>query len=114
VITIEFPHLMQLMAQNQFDTIYHEHFTYFSFLSAERIFAAQGLTLFDVEELPTHGGSLRIYACHVGDPTKAVTPRAQELRRREIAAGFERIETYANFGSRSKRPSGSSLISSLR
>jgi 2-polyprenyl-3-methyl-5-hydroxy-6-metoxy-1,4-benzoquinol methylase len=102
VITIEFPHLMQLMAQNQFDTIYHEHFTYFSFLSAERMFAAQGLTLFDVEELPTHGGSLRIYACHVGDPTKAVTPRAQELRRREIAAGFERIETYANFGEQVK------------
>jgi SAM-dependent methyltransferase len=98
VITIEFPHLMQLMAQNQFDTIYHEHFTYFSFLSAEKMFAAQGLTLFDVEELPTHGGSLRIYACHAGDTTKAVTPRARELRKREIDAGFERIETYANFG----------------
>jgi SAM-dependent methyltransferase len=102
VITIEFPHLMQLMAQNQFDTIYHEHFTYFSFLSAERMFAAQGLTLFDVEELPTHGGSLRIYARHAGDATKAVTARALGLREREIDAGFERIETYASFGDQVK------------
>jgi 2-polyprenyl-3-methyl-5-hydroxy-6-metoxy-1,4-benzoquinol methylase len=102
VVTIEFPHLMQLMAQNQFDTIYHEHFTYFSFLSAERMFAAQGLTLFDVEELPTHGGSLRIYARHAGDTAKAVTPRALDLRKREIDAGFERIETYATFGDQVK------------
>jgi 2-polyprenyl-3-methyl-5-hydroxy-6-metoxy-1,4-benzoquinol methylase len=102
VITIEFPHLMQLMAQNQFDTIYHEHFTYFSFLSAERMFAAQGLTLFDVEELPTHGGSLRIYARHAGDTTQPVTARALDLRKREIDAGFERIETYANFGDQVK------------
>jgi SAM-dependent methyltransferase len=62
IVTIEFPHLMRLMEQSQFDTIYHEHFSYFSLLSAERIFAAHGLALFDVEELPTHGGSLRIYA----------------------------------------------------
>ncbi len=62
VITIEFPHLMRLVAENQFDTIYHEHYSYFSFLTAERIFAAHQLTLFDVEELPTHGGSLRIFA----------------------------------------------------
>ena len=73
VVTIEFPHLMRLMAENQFDTIYHEHFCYFSFVSAERIFAEQGLTLFDVEELPTHGGSLRVYACHAGDATKPIT-----------------------------------------
>ena len=66
VVTIEFPHLVRLMEENQFDTIYHEHFSYFSFLTAERIFAAHGLTLFDVEELPTHGGSLRIYARHAG------------------------------------------------
>src|SRR5256885_6959777 len=69
VITIEFPHLMRLMQENQFDTIYHEHFSYFSFLTAERIFAAHGLTLFDVDELPTHGGSLRIYASHADDPS---------------------------------------------
>ena len=64
VITMEFPHLLRLMAENQFDTIYHEHFSYFSFVAVERVFAHHGLTLFDVEELPTHGGSLRIYARH--------------------------------------------------
>jgi SAM-dependent methyltransferase len=100
VVTIEFPHLMRLIAENQFDTIYHEHFTYFSFVSAETIFAAQGLTLFDVEELPTHGGSLRIYARHSTDATKPVTRRAEDLRQREIDAGFLRLETYATFGER--------------
>ena len=64
VLTMEFPHLLRLMRENQFDTIYHEHFSYFSFLTVEKIFAAHGLVLFDVEELPTHGGSLRIYARH--------------------------------------------------
>ena len=97
VVTIEFPHLMRLMAENQFDTIYHEHFSYFSFVSAERVFAAQGLTLFDVEEIPTHGGSLRIYACHADDSTKPVTARIDGLRRREVDAGLEHIETYASF-----------------
>ena len=72
VITLEFPHLMRLMAENQFDTIYHEHFSYFSFTTVEKMFAAHGLVLFDVEELPTHGGSLRIYARHTGDETKPV------------------------------------------
>ena len=97
VLTIEFPHLMRLMAENQFDTIYHEHFSYFSFLTAERIFAAHGLTLFDVEELPTHGGSLRIYGRHVEDTAKLVTERALRLRARELDAGLERLETYASF-----------------
>jgi SAM-dependent methyltransferase len=97
VITIEFPHLMRLMQENQFDTIYHEHFSYFSFLTAERIFAAHGLILFDVEELPTHGGSLRIYACNADDPSKPVSERAAKLRRREESAGFTRLETYASF-----------------
>jgi SAM-dependent methyltransferase len=97
VVTIEFPHLMRLMAENQFDTIYHEHFSYFSFTTAERIFAAHGLTLFDVEELPTHGGSLRIYARHADDFGKPVTERAARLRGREAAAGLDRIETYASF-----------------
>jgi hypothetical protein len=102
VVTIEFPHLMRLMAENQFDTIYHEHFSYFSFLSAEKIFAAQGLTLFDVEELPTHGGSLRIYARHADDTTKAVTGRATALRQREIDTGLLRVETYAGFSEQVK------------
>ena len=102
VITIEFPHLMRLMAESQFDTIYHEHFSYFSFLAAEKIFAAQGLTLFDVEELTTHGGSLRIYARHEHDRSHPVTPRVEELRQREIAAGLLRLETYADFGEKVK------------
>ena len=97
VITIEFPHLMRLMEENQFDTIYHEHFSYFSFRTAGRIFAAHGLTLFDVEELPTHGGSLRIYARHADDAAKPVTERATRLLAREEAAGFDRLETYASF-----------------
>ncbi len=102
VVTIEFPHLMRLIAESQFDTIYHEHFSYFSFVSAEKIFAAQGLTLFDVEELPTHGGSLRVYARHAGDTTKPITKRAVELRQREIDGGLLRIETYAHFGEQVK------------
>jgi SAM-dependent methyltransferase len=102
VVTIEFPHLMRLMAENQFDTIYHEHFSYFSFISAEKIFAGHGLTLFDVEELPTHGGSLRIYARRADDASKPVTRRAEELRQWEIDAGFLRVETYAHFGEQVK------------
>jgi SAM-dependent methyltransferase len=102
VVTIEFPHLMRLMAENQFDTIYHEHFSYFSFLSAERIFAGQGLTLFDVDELPTHGGSLRIYARHSDDGARPVTERARALRQREVDAGLLRLETYAGFAEQVK------------
>ena len=97
VITIEFPHLMQLVANNQFDTIYHEHFSYFSWVSAERIFAAHGLVLFDVEELPTHGGSLRIYARHAADDTKPVTARARALRQREVDAGLLSLDYYRSF-----------------
>ena len=97
VVTVEFPHLMRLMAENQFDTIYHEHFSYFSYLSAERIFAAHGLALFDVEELPTHGGSLRIYARHADDTAKPVAERATKLRAREVSAGLDRLETYDSF-----------------
>jgi SAM-dependent methyltransferase len=97
VVTIEFPHLQRLMDENQFDTIYHEHFSYFSFSTAERIFAAHGLTLFDVEELPTHGGSLRIYARHAADRSRPVSERAQALRAQEDAAGFNKLERYASF-----------------
>jgi SAM-dependent methyltransferase len=99
--TIEFPHLVRLMAENQFDTIYHEHFSYFSFLAVERIFAAHGLTVFDVEELSTHGGSLRIYARH-GEESPPVTDRARALRQRELDAGLLRLETYAGFGEQVK------------
>ena len=100
VITMEFPHLQQLMEQNQFDTIYHEHFSYLSFTTVERIFAHHGLTLFDVEELPTHGGSLRIYARHDNDATKPVGERVTALRQRELDKGFTRLETYADFAER--------------
>ena len=96
-ITIEFPHLEQLVAGNQFDTIYHEHFSYFSLYSAERIFAAHGLTLFDVEELPTHGGSLRIYARHSDDVERPLTPRLLAVRDREIAGGVNTLAYYASF-----------------
>jgi 2-polyprenyl-3-methyl-5-hydroxy-6-metoxy-1,4-benzoquinol methylase len=102
VITMEFPHLMQLMEQNQFDTIYHEHFSYFSFLTVQAIFAAHGLVLFDVEELPTHGGSLRIFARHAEDSTKPVGPRVIELRAREESAGYARLETYSRFAEQVK------------
>jgi len=97
VITLEFPHLCRLMEGNQFDTIYHEHFSYFSFLTAEKALARHELTVFDVEELPTHGGSLRVYARHSEDGTKPVTPRVAELRRQEQKLGFERLETYTAF-----------------
>src|SRR6478609_9950194 len=77
VITVEFPHLMRLMEENQFDTIYHEHFSYFSFITAARIMSAHGLRIFDVEEISTHGGSLRIYCCHDEDESKPTTERAK-------------------------------------
>lgn len=102
IITMEFPHLMRLMQESQFDTIYHEHFSYFSFTTVEKVFAAHGLTLFDVEELPTHGGSLRIYARHSADTGKPVTERVTELRSREAAAGFTRLETYFEFSEKVK------------
>jgi SAM-dependent methyltransferase len=98
VITMEFPHLMRLMAENQFDTIYHEHFSYLSFSTVEQIFAHHGLTLFDVEELPTHGGSLRIYGRHTENEALPVGDRANELRQREINEGFRSLDRYIGFG----------------
>ncbi len=97
VITMEFPHLLCLMEGNQFDTIYHEHFSYLSFLTVEKIFAAHGLVLFDVEEIPTHGGSLRIYARHRDDTSKTVENHVIELRTREEKAGFARLDHYFPF-----------------
>jgi SAM-dependent methyltransferase len=97
IITIEFPHLLRLIAENQFDTIYHEHFSYFSLMTVERIFAAHALTLFDVEELPTHGGSLRIYACHADRAREPVSDRVTDLRAREESAGLCRLDRYASF-----------------
>lgn len=102
IITMEFPHLMRLVEENQFDTIYHEHFSYFSFITVEKIFGKYGLTLFDVEELPTHGGSLRIYACHTEDTSKTVMERVRELRSSEVAGGFKNLEHYFSFSQKVK------------
>jgi len=100
VITMEFPHLMRLIEDNQWDTIYHEHFSYFSFLTVARVFQAHGLRLFDVEELSTHGGSLRIYGAHADDPGKLESDAARELAERERAAGYESLDTYLGYGRR--------------
>src|SRR5438094_6499763 len=103
VLTMEFPHLMRLMEENEFDTIYHEHFSYFSFLTARRVFAAHGMELFDVEELPTHGGSLRIFGRHAEDDTKPISSRVVELNTREEAAGLKRLESYCSFAEKAKK-----------
>ena len=100
VITMEFPHLLELIRHNQFDTIYHEHFSYFSFSVARDLFASHGLTLFDVERLPTHGGSLRIYAAHSSDASKAVTARVGDLLALEERSGLQQLATYQSFAER--------------
>src|SRR2546425_963283 len=97
VITMEFPHLMRLVAGNQFDTIYHEHFSYFSLLAVERLFAAHQLVVFDVQELKTHGGSLRIYVRHLEDSSKPIGQRVSELRADEEAAGLGHLHYYSAF-----------------
>jgi C-methyltransferase C-terminal domain/Putative zinc binding domain/Methyltransferase domain len=102
VVTMEFPHLQQLIEQNQFDTIYHEHFSYFSLVAAERIFAAHGLRIFDVDELWTHGGSLRIYACHAANERHGEAAALTGLRARELDAGYADIEAYAVFEERAR------------
>jgi SAM-dependent methyltransferase len=97
-ITMEFPHLLRLVEGNQFDTIYHEHFSYLGFRTVQRVFAHHGLELFDVEELPTHGGSLRIYAQHPG--ARPVGERVGALLETERCAGMERLDFYRSFGER--------------
>jgi SAM-dependent methyltransferase len=95
-VTMEFPHLLRLIENREWDTIYHEHFSYFSWLTVRRVFAAHGLRLYDVEELPTHGGSLRVYGCHAAAalPDSAAVG---DLERREHEAGLDRLETYLAF-----------------
>jgi SAM-dependent methyltransferase len=100
-ITLEFPHLLRLITGAEFDTIYHEHFSYFSFTTVERVFAAHGLRLFDVEEIPTHGGSLRIYACHAEDERRP-SDAAEELLERERREGLTEFATYTAFEKRPK------------
>ena len=99
VITLEFPHLERLISENQFDTIYHEHFSYFSILTIEHMAARHRLRIIDVDELPTHGGSLRVYLAHVGSARKP-SARVSELRRREEQLGFRSIAPYAAFSER--------------
>jgi 2-polyprenyl-3-methyl-5-hydroxy-6-metoxy-1,4-benzoquinol methylase len=103
VITLEFPHLMRLMEENQFDTIYHEHFSYFSLITVRKLFARHGLNIFDVEELPTHGGSLRLYACHQENDNRPVGERVHDLIHREKRAGFTTLEHYLSFGEKVKQ-----------
>lgn len=98
-ITLEFPHLMQLVKHNQFDTVYHEHFSYLSLLTVSRIFAVAGLRVFDVEELSTHGGSLRVYGVHDEDD-RATTSRVENLIQQETVAGLQSLETYQSFQAR--------------
>jgi SAM-dependent methyltransferase len=97
VLTMEFPHVMRLIDENQFDTIYHEHFSYFSLHTTRAIFEHHGLVLFDVEEIPTHGGSLRVYGRHVADRSKSVEPAVGELLARETSFGLTNVARYAGF-----------------
>ncbi len=97
VVTLEFPHLLRLVAGNQFDTIYHEHYSYFSFTTVRRVLEQHGLEVFDVEELSTHGGSLRIYSRHPGGRSEAISERVEELAARELAAGYATLEPYRAF-----------------
>ena len=97
VITMEFPHLYRLMESNQFDTIYHEHFSYLSFMTVEKVFAHHGITLFDVEELKSHGGSIRIFGRHSEDDSKPVGDRVNTLRQRELDEGFATLQKYRDF-----------------
>ena len=100
VATFEFPHIMNLIAENQFDTIYHEHWSYLSLGTTQQIFAEHGMTVFDVEELPTHGGSLRLFLRHADDDTKPVSSSVGELLEREREFGLFDLDTYRSFGER--------------
>lgn len=103
VVTIEFPHLLHTIEQNEFDQVYHEHFSYFSLFTTIRILAAHGLRVFDVEELPTHGGSLRVYACHVEDSSKPAGPAVERVLQAERAARLNTLEGYTTFAGRARK-----------
>ena len=102
IITMEFPHLRKLLEFNQFDTIYHEHFSYFSLVTVEKVFAGHGLVIFDVEEIPTHGGSLRIYARHDSDSSRPVLESVNRLRDLEMRAGFTDSGVYISYAEKVK------------
>lgn len=97
-ITFEFPHLQRLIAENQFDTVYHEHFSYLSLLALDKVFARHGLAVYDVERLPTHGGSLRLFVRHAEDGSRPVTAAVEDVRAGEAEAGLHLIDTYRSFG----------------
>ena len=101
-ITLEFPHLMRMIEHTQFDTAYHEHYSYFSLYTVERLFASAGLRIYDVEELVTHGGSLRVFGCHRDDP-RTNHPGVAALIATEATAGLRNIETYREFQARADR-----------
>jgi 2-polyprenyl-3-methyl-5-hydroxy-6-metoxy-1,4-benzoquinol methylase len=103
VLTLEFPHLLRLMEHNEFDTIYHEHFSYFSLLTTERILEAHGLRIFDVEELASHGGSLRVYACRAEDQSHDTQASVRKLTGAEQAAGLASLDGYRQFSLQVKR-----------
>ncbi|KKL11839.1 hypothetical protein LCGC14_2541780, partial [marine sediment metagenome] len=103
IITLEFPHLMRLVAENQFDTIYHEHFSYFSFTAVKRILSHHGLKIFDLDELSTHGGSLRVYACHEEDQSKVTADHVENLLEREKSCGFNDLQIYLAFDEKVKK-----------
>ena len=97
LITLEFPHLLRLMAENQFDTIYHEHFSYFSLITVDRIFSKHGLAIVDVDSLSTHGGSIRIHAVHTGASARPVSLAVGQLKSMELQAGLQTLQAYAAF-----------------
>ena len=103
VITMEFPHLLQLIFNNQFDTIYHEHFSYFSFLTVQKVFEYHGLVIYDVDELPTHGGSLRIFAKHNDDYSKSISNNIEIMKSKEKKFKLDEISTYTNFQKNTNR-----------
>jgi SAM-dependent methyltransferase len=100
VLTMEFPHLLNMIEKNQFDTIYQEHYCYLSLHAIAQVFEAHGLIVFDVEEIPTHGGSLRVFVRHADDDSKPVLPNVNTIHQREIARGLTNLKTYAAYGNR--------------
>ena len=103
VVNVEYPHLLNIIEQNQFDTIYQEHYCYHSLFTLEQVFAHHGMRIFDVEEIPTHGGSLRIYVSHDNDDAKPVTDAVHQIRKREIDQGLTQLSTFHAFAERVKQ-----------
>ena len=108
IVTMEFPYIMRLVEEKQFDTIYHEHFSYFSFGTVDRIFSKHGLKIFDVEEVSTHGGSLRIFGCHREEASLSTSSNVGQLKGAEESAGFSTLDRYLSFLKLCKRRSANS------